>query len=186
MKKLLVIFSVLLCVMLITTTAIAMENEPKEFRGIPWGAEPPKNAATEENKWGLMEILRIDDYSTTTYYRLLDEVSIGGVKISSTSVEYNFLDNLGFARVNMRFTGRDNMDRIRKACVKNWGEPGSEMILKIKDVNESISIRWSGRNITAMLHYTSSTSDQSQEFGELSLYLNNYYEAAEKESEKNK
>lgn len=186
MKKFFMIFSVLLCVMLFTAIAWAMENEPEEFRGIPWGAAQPKNSAAEENKWELMEIRKSDIDATTVYCRLLDEVSIGGVKISSASVEYHFLNSLGFARVQIRFEGRENIDRIRKACIADWGEPDSEMILKIKDMSDSVSLMWNGLAVTAMFYSRTYSSDKSPESGDLSIYLNNFYEAADKELEKNK
>lgn len=171
-------------VILHASVVFAMENEPEEFRGIPWGADLPKNSPNGENEWGLMELRRIDTDAETVYCRLDDEVSIGGVKISSASVEYHFLDSLGFANVSMKFKGRRNIELIRKACVKNWGEPDAENIFKSKGRDEFVTVMWDGFDMVARLDYTSNSPDKSSESGSLSLHLRNYHATIIEEREK--
>lgn len=168
MRKVIVISFILLCMMLFAIPALAMKNEPDNFRGIPWGAKVPKNNIFGGNKWKLRH------YSLNVYHRD-EEVTIGGVKITS-SIKYYFFEDVGFAWAIVEFSGRESYDKIRKACIENWGEPDGkrELAYTLAGSNKkALLLRsdWHGGKITVTLERDSETNE-----GSLSLYMKNLNE----------
>lgn len=179
MKVILLIPLTLLCVLLLAIPAPAMENEPDEFLGIPWGAVSPEKNFIGSGDMGGFEARRLEiGGSVTLYERPHEKVSIFGVKPLSP-IAYFFHDSLGFARALMRFKGVENYQQMLKACVDQWGKPDEER----RDVNQELGYDlainiWQGERITVFLSYYYKKS----EVGTLSLYLNDYLaEIREKE-----
>lgn len=173
MKKVLLISFMLLCMMLFTVPVFAMKNEPDNFRGIPWGAEPPKNNLFGKNKWGLKQL------STSNLYWRDEEVSIGGAKITAP-INYTFHDDFGFACAVVLFRGQGNYDLIYKACIENWGKPDQERREENKEfAYDQAEAFWIGQKVTVRISYYF----KPNEMGELRLYLNTYAEAKRREVE---
>lgn len=169
MKNAIFIPFVLLCMMLFTFPVFAMENEPEEFRGIPWGAPLPKNNIFGRNKWKL-------EYMYGNEYRRSEEVSIGGAKISSP-INYVFLDSMGFACARVSFEGQENYELILKACIESWGKPLREIKYKTEETDK-VTYLWLGKKIDVLLDYYFNLPAS----GTLDLALKGYEDALEKDA----
>lgn len=169
MTKVLLIPFTLLCILLLAVSAFAMENEPDEFLGIPWGAVSPAKNFSGGNMGGFHETLKMDD-ATTVYQRLPEHLSIAGVAPLSP-IDYFFHDSLGFVRAHVRFKGVANYQRMLKECVDQWGKPDEERRDDSLEFGYDLATNiWKGKRITVLLSYYYKKS----EVGTLTLYLNDY------------
>lgn len=156
---------ILLCALLLAAPAFAMENEPQDFRGIPWGAAPPGEDNPDSEKLGLK---MIDRYDSIALYRRDESVSVAGVKTLS-SVDYYFHDRSGFICAEMQFRGIKNYELILKECIDQWGQPvqGKSNNAQGEVVEWNL---WPGQRITAFLAYF----HQHSEISLLKLSHNDY------------
>lgn len=180
MKKVLLMPFSLLCVLLLAAPVFAMENEPDEFLGVPWGAVSPEKNFIDSGDMGGFKALRVDPVgSVIVYQRPGEKVRFAGVKPLSP-IAYFFHDSLGFVRAHMRFKGVKNYERMLAACVDQWGKPDEAR----RDDNQKLdydlaSNIWKGERITVSLHYYYKRS----EVGVLALYLNSYLEETRKKED---
>jgi len=93
--------------------AWAYENEPKEFRGINWGA--PIGGVSDM-------VLVLDGGALKAYVRKGDEMAFGEARIDR--IHYVFYKGR-FYCVHVEFTGASNFNKMRKALV-DWYGPGEE------------------------------------------------------------
>lgn len=171
MKTIFPILFALLCVLLLAASVFAMENEPDEFLGIPWGAVSPEQNFSDGCGMGGFTPLTVDPVdSITVYHRPREKVAIAGVQPLSP-IAYFFHDSLGFVRALMRFKGVESYQRMVKACVEQWGKPDEERrdVNRESDYDLAVNI-WRGERVTVFLSYYYKKS----EVGILSLYLNDY------------
>lgn len=182
---------VVVCMALFAAPASGAENIDGGFRGIPWGAEAPKDDGTGGNKWELYEVY--DLLSEKKYERDNENLSYGGAEV--LRIEYNFQESLGFARVEIFFRGLGNYKLIRKACVEQWGQPSGEQIDKVVYRGRELEARNKNRDdfgykerltvwrinefYISLLH-----SNVKEREGFLTIYPDNYYEAFKNDNDK--
>lgn len=175
MRRALAIVFVVLCVVFFALPAFAMKNEPEGFRGIPWGTPAPENDLNGKNKWGLVKL--IDLMSETLYFRKNESALMGGARVESIS--YYFQESLGFARAVIEFSGAENCELLRKACIENWGSPDIERKNSTKEY-DGVTFFWFGEKISIRLSY----NNREPYSGYLGFFINNYMKVVDKDNVK--
>jgi hypothetical protein len=120
-------------------SAHAYENEPKEFRGLPWGTPI----------LGLSDmVLVLDGGALKAYVRKDDDLTLGDAKLDR--IHYIFYEGQ-FYCVYVQFTGATNFNEVHSALVE-WHGPGEESSSTEKHYS------WSGRATSLTLNYNGSTT----------------------------
>lgn len=124
--------------------AVPMENDPNGFEGIPWGA-----AFTESDQFVKVEEAgRIQTYELTSTPRKLGPATVESMKFSTVEGK--------FARVMVRYTGKDTHDRLLTFLQQQFGPidhtPGQMAGGAVKFFN------WQGPDSAIILRYDLRTS----------------------------
>jgi hypothetical protein len=89
--------------------AVPLQNDPNGFEGIPWGA-----AFSESDTFVKTE----DSGRTQTYELKGTSPTLGGAPVGS--MRFSTIDG-GFARVTVRYSGKDTHDRLLKFLQQRFG-----------------------------------------------------------------
>jgi hypothetical protein len=110
-----------------------MQNEPKDFRGIEWGAAFERFADE-------LRLVRRDD-QVLVYLRKADKLSVGQADVMK--VAYRFYKNKFSVGIIQTYGGA-NKRALRESLVAQFGEP--ERISKNQELDS-----WNGQNVQIVL-----------------------------------
>lgn len=119
--------------------AVPMQNDPNGFDGIPWGA-----AFTESDRFVKVEDAgRVQSFELNTTPRTLGPAAVDSMKFSTIDGK--------FARVMVRYTGKDTHDRLLTFLQQQFGPidqtPGQMAGGAVKFFN------WQGPDSAIILRY---------------------------------
>jgi hypothetical protein len=128
----------------LTALAVPMHNDPNGFEGIPWGA-----SFSESDTFVKIEDAgRVQTYELKTATQTLGPATVDGMKFSTIDGK--------FARVMVRYSGKENHDRILGFLQQQFGPldqtPGQVAGGAVKFFN------WQGTDSAIILRYDLRTS----------------------------
>lgn len=129
---------------LATALAVPMHNDPNGFEGIPWGA----SFSESETFVKVEDAGRVQTYELKTATRTLGPAAVDSMKFSTIDGQ--------FARVMVRYSGKDTHDRILSYLQQQFGPldqtPGQIAGGAVKFFN------WQGADSAIILRYDLRTS----------------------------
>jgi hypothetical protein len=144
--------SILLLTLILTTSALgAFQNEPTDFRGVVWGADPDEIA-------GMTKVHTQD--SLDYYTKAHEDMTIGDARIKS--VVYVFYENK-FCGAVIDFKSPLNFQIIKETLFDQHGE-GSQPS-KYRE-----QYGWSGKDITLTLEYDDITQKGQVKYYYMPIY----------------
>ena len=130
---------VLLLLPIAAALAVPMQNDPNGFEGIPWGA----SFSESDTFVKVEEAGRVQTFELKTTTQRLGPATVDGMKFSTIDGK--------FARVMVRYTGKDTHDRILSFLQQQFGPvdqtPGQVAGGAVKFFN------WQGGESAVILRY---------------------------------
>lgn len=133
-------FFAALLILLLSTSAFAMKNEPDGFWGIKWGDKISQHL-------GLDLKLSKDG----THYTRPDVILQLGQSALIMSTEYHFDEKEGFFGVLMVTAAGGNIQQLNIECFRQWGEPDS---VTTGGNGDTIILAWEGERLSASLTHS--------------------------------